>query len=264
VSQSELIARGQSCWLQATNFVKAQLRWQTRPSQAWRRIFSVQAVDYQWSRRSRILAAIAITVRLAYSVPAWADMLYFADGHPSTGKVVRVTSELIELQPTSNGWHRLIEEPIPQVVHRTELINRHDVLEVRGHKPYTGEVIYMDSFAVEMHTQEGTVRIPRFKMRKLVLGSLPAGFSQNNLVNHPLPVPQDLNTPMQVATPNDASPSTSAGSALAKSVPALTGPPSLRIPMDTVPPEPGVEPVYYQKTTTTTTESGTIVPATGH
>jgi hypothetical protein len=239
-------------WKHAATLITAQSCWKTHPPKWWRRIFLVQAVDYQWSRRSRILAVVAISVRLIYSIPAWADMLYFADGHPTSGKVMRVTGELIELQPTlNNGWkHRswkhLIEEPVPQVVRRMELINRQDHLEVEGHKPYIGEVVYMDAFGIEMRTQEGTVRIPRFKMRTLVLGTVPTLNAQNNA---DAKASQDPSQATQAAISRLASPSTSAARALAKSVPGLiSSPPSLRIPMDELsPPEPGVEPVYYQK-----------------
>jgi hypothetical protein len=207
--------------------------------------FPVQVVDYQWSRRSRLLAFIALSVRLVYSLPVWADMLYFADGHALKAKVVGVTSDIIELKSPSVGWHALVDQPGTQVVRRNELYNRQDTIQVFGHKPYIGEIIFMDSSSIDLITAEGKVRIPRPKVRKIVLGTVPVNPETAETKSVP-EIPASMSTPMQVVTPADASPSTSAASALARSVPSLSTPPSLRIPADSPAPEPGVEPVYYQ------------------
>jgi len=208
--------------------------------------FPVQVVDYQWSRRTRILAAIAISVRLSLSLPAWADMLYFADGHPLKTKVVSITSDIIELKPPSSGWRALVDQPGTQVVRRNELLNRQDTVTLLGHKPYVGEILFMDSSSIDMLTSEGKVLIPRNRVRKITLGTLPLDATAQASAKTVPDLPANMNTPLQVETPVDASPSTSAAGALAKSIPSLTNPPSSRIPADTPAPEPGVEPVYYQ------------------
>jgi hypothetical protein len=209
--------------------------------------FPVQVVDYQWSRSTRILATIAISVRLSLGLPAWADMLYFADGHPLKTKVVSVTSDIIELKAPSSGWRALVDQPGTQVVRRNTLLNRQDTVTLLGHKPYVGEILFMDSTSIDMLTSEGKVLIPRNRVRKITLGTLPLDATAAQTLTKAVPdLPANMNTPMQVETPADASPSTSAAGALAKSVPSLTNPPSSRIPADSQAPEPGVEPVYYQ------------------
>ncbi len=130
--------------------------------------------------RIRPLSALLL-LSLMTGVPnlAHADLAYLQNGEVLTGKVGRMTGEIIGFERARTGKYRLFHST--ENVLRLRLTSRNDVVETRKHDSYYGEIFYIDKFFVEMHTKTGTLHIPRINIRNIVLGSpaeVPAsGFS---------------------------------------------------------------------------------------
>jgi hypothetical protein len=109
-----------------------------------------------------VLAACSVTL------PVWADILHFNNGQQLSGKVSRMTGELIEFKRKDSATS--IFNPMAEMIKRADLKNRHDAVEMRNHQTYIGEILYMDAFSVEIRTNTGNIKLPRLRVREISLG----------------------------------------------------------------------------------------------
>lgn len=113
-------------------------------------------------------ALMIIGAYISLLTPAsWGDVLHFRDGQVLRGSVERVTGDLVEFR--RQGKFSFFRNH--EVIQRLRLSNRHDVVETRDKKKYFGEVVYVDSFNLELRTAEGGINIARLNIRDVVLGA---------------------------------------------------------------------------------------------
>ncbi len=142
-------------------------------------------------------------VLLTASVPqSWADVMHFMNGKLVQGRLDRVTGDLIEFRENSNFGSKMN-------IHRIQLTNRHDVVEVSRKKRYFGEIVYLDKFKLDLKTATGLVQLNRLRIRNVVIGS-PADQPVSSLDVMPL-APQNSTSGMGGAPALHSAPLTGNG-----------------------------------------------------
>ncbi|WP_303675154.1 hypothetical protein [Vampirovibrio chlorellavorus] len=122
--------------------------------------------------------ALALALLTTCAPPSQADVMHFMNGKLVQGKLDRVTGDLIEFREDSNFGSKMN-------IHRIQLTNRHDVVEVNRKKRYFGEIVYLDKFKLDLKTATGMVKLNRLRIRNVVIGS-PADQPVSNLDVMPL------------------------------------------------------------------------------
>jgi hypothetical protein len=140
----------------------------------------------------RVTVALGLLATLAIPVNMFADVIHFYNGSLMRGKLEHVDGDILEFH--SGGVFGS-----SQNVSRLHLSNRHDLVETLGHHTYYGEIVYMDTFQVDLKTTAGILKINRWKVRNIVAGtpmqqpSLPPNAAANAF--HTIALPgQDNNT----------------------------------------------------------------------
>lgn len=95
-------------------------------------------------------------------IAADADVIHMHNGKVVRGKIHRVTGDIIEFKP--DLWNK-------QNIQRLTMTNRRDVIELIDNSKYFGEILYIDAFRVEVITAIGKVKLNRFLVKNIVLGS---------------------------------------------------------------------------------------------
>lgn len=121
---------------------------------------------------ARLTAGMAIGFKMAMVggllalLPAsgFADVAHFLSGKSVEGKLYRVTGDFIEFKEGNNYGSKIN-------IHRIQLTNRHDIVEVKSKKCYFGEIVYVDRFKLDLMTATGLVSINRLKISNVVIGS---------------------------------------------------------------------------------------------
>jgi hypothetical protein len=98
------------------------------------------------------------------ALSGFADVLHMQNGKVLRGKLERVTGDILEFH--SDGLFGSTQD-----VPRIHLSNRHDMVETYGHHTVYGEIVYMDKFQVDIQTAGGVMRINRWKIKDIVLGT---------------------------------------------------------------------------------------------
>ncbi len=93
---------------------------------------------------------------------AWADVVHLHNGKVLRGKLSRATGDILEFK---TDWLNR------QNIQRLTLTNRRDVIELNSGQKHFGEIIYVDKFQIDMKTATGLVKIPRYKIHNIVLGT---------------------------------------------------------------------------------------------
>lgn len=102
---------------------------------------------------------MALTPNYAVSAEDTVNMI---NGTTLKGRIVRVTSGLINMK-TKEGFRKFS---------RIQLLNNRDFIEVgfTKKKIIAGKVFAATKYSVELYTPEGILKIPRYRVRKIVLG----------------------------------------------------------------------------------------------
>lgn len=90
------------------------------------------------------------------------DTVNMANGSVLKGKLIRITSGLINLQ-TKEGFRKFS---------RVNIINNKDFIEVGfiRRRIIAGKIFFLTRHLIELKTPEGILKIPRYRVRKIVLG----------------------------------------------------------------------------------------------
>lgn len=114
--------------------------------------------------KSFFQSALILGILLSATTPALADTMHFLNGKIVRGKLDRVTGDIIEFRESTNYGNKVS-------IHRIELTNRHDIVEVRGDKRYFGEIVYFDRFKLDIRTTTGLIKLNRMKITNVVVGT---------------------------------------------------------------------------------------------
>lgn len=125
--------------------------------------FDLRHFDFKVVLKQWLCAGLLISLPLS----ALADVAHFRNGKSIRGKLNAMTGDIIDFKAD----HSLGSQ---STLKRLELNNRCDVVETRNHRLYFGELVYVDTFKMEMKTATGTVKVNRLMVKNVVLGS-PAG-----------------------------------------------------------------------------------------
>ncbi len=135
----------------------------------------------RFSIQSRCQQGLALALGMLYllTTPATclADVLHFQNGKVMRGKLNYATGELLEFH---SGGLLGNTQSIP----RLHLSNRHDMIKTLARQTYYGEIIYIDSFQVDIKTSSGMLRLNRWKIAEIVMGT---PMEQPTMPNAPMP-----------------------------------------------------------------------------
>lgn len=109
-----------------------------------------------------IISLIIATCSFLQPAQASKDTVNMINGTVIVGKIARITGELININ-TKEGFRKLS---------RVQVLNNRDFIEVGLVKPkiIAGKVFYTDLWKVELKTPEGIIKVPRWRIKKIVLG----------------------------------------------------------------------------------------------
>ncbi|MEW5822605.1 MAG: hypothetical protein AB1782_20600, partial [Cyanobacteriota bacterium] len=92
----------------------------------------------------------------------FADTVNMYNGTVLKGNIVRITSGLINMK-TKEGYRKFT---------RIQVLNNTDFIEIGFGKKkiIAGKIFFATKFIIEMYTPEGILKIPRWRIRNIVLG----------------------------------------------------------------------------------------------
>jgi hypothetical protein len=113
-------------------------------------------------KRIVILTTLIMTIFVTGTLKASADTINMINGTVLKGKIIRITSDLINIR-TKEGFRKLT---------RIQVLNNRDFIELSwGHnKIIAGKVFMATKFKIHMYTPEGIVELPRWRIKNIVLG----------------------------------------------------------------------------------------------
>lgn len=90
------------------------------------------------------------------------DTVNMINGTTIKGRIIRVTSGLVNMK-TKEGFRKFS---------RIQILNNRDFVEIgfTNRKIIAGKVFCATKYSVELYTPEGIIQIPRYRVRKIVLG----------------------------------------------------------------------------------------------
>lgn len=172
-----------------------------------------------------LIVSLGIMAMLTIPARVFADVLHFHDGTILRGKLEDAAGDILDFH--SGGVFGST-----QTIPRLHISNRNDLVETIGHHTYYGEIVYVDSFQVDLKTTSGILKINRWKIRDIVIGtpmqqpSLPPDAAANAIQTIALPgqITGKTSSTGMPAVSHQSTITIPSASDLDDSAPALRGP----------------------------------------